>query len=281
MLTTAEIDEDIPPFAAVHPQNGGIDGPTYLRSLTGSTEIQSARYTHGYVDANSNAFGWAGMDRLDVMSGTVHGEHVGRYIKGYRHPGASASMWGACIEGTDWSGKGTLWGAEIDVMSVGADPASLRLGLGIVVGEALQKNAGLTYERVVLDYGICGIPFRRVDAAGNIVPDNVFTKVWMTTQFPCEVFTAAPSGTWRTSDDVHNIGDTFDGATGFRLWGMRDRIGPGPFDFTKAALALQVDTGQIFSYGRQIIGPVGAVVMNATTVINVILLGIIAFLLLR
>jgi len=254
-----DLDDDLPPAAAIHPQHGGIDGPLYLYSRSGTPEIQSARYTHGYVDANSGAFGWAGLDRLDVLSGTTFGEHVGRYIKLYRHPGASASAWGICVEGTDWSGKGNLWGAEIDVMSVGADPASLRLGIGIVVGEAVQKGAaGPTYERVVLDYGICGIPFRRVDAIGNIVPDNVFTKVWMTTQFPCEVFTAAPSGAWRTSDDGNNIGDVFDKATGFTLTGMRDRIGlTGPFDHMQAALAVQVDTGQVLSYGRQIIGPRG------------------------
>lgn len=257
------IDDDLPPGATIPPQAGAKDGPVHLRSRSAAVEIQSVRYSHGYVDKDSNCFGWVGIDRLDVLAGTKGGEHVARYLKAYIHPGAGpdATAWSLCAETTDLNGLGNAWGAEIDLMSIGEPaPGKGRIGLGIVTGEACLrtpdgKNAPPTYKRVRLTYGVVGLPFRRVvaeDGVERIVPDNVYHDCWLTTFVPCTVFSAAPPGSWRTYDRNMNVGNVFVEWAGFTLYGRRDVIGDPP-DFTRAALAIQNDTGEVLQFGIQIV----------------------------
>lgn len=256
-------DDTLPPGATIPPQAGAKD-QRYLRSASGRTEIQSVRYVHGWVDKDSNCFGWALLARLDVLPGTLHGEHVTAYFKGYRHQGASAPMWPLCAEATDLSGQGNLWGAEIDVMSRGSAPAYARLGIGLVFGEACLRapdggNAPPTYELVRFSYGLVGLPFRRKLHEGTpqeqIVPDNVEHDCWMTTFVKCTIFAAVPPGTWITWDDIGqcNVGEKFDPPTGFQLQGRRDIIGHPNSDWTRAAIAFQRDTGAVYQFGIEVI----------------------------
>jgi len=275
-------DDGLPPGALIPPQHGGVDGPLYLRSTSGRTEIQSARITQGYVDANSNAYGWAGIDRLDILPGTFLGEHVGRYIKNYRHLGvlAGASAWALCAELTDWGGKGNGWAAEFDFMSRGHDPASLRLGVGLVFGEAQLEGQPLTYEQVRFNYGILGLPFRR-NVNGVIIADNVHHDVFMTTQVPCEVFTACPPGAWQTLDGNMNLGWVFDAPTGYTLLARKDKVGY-PHNYTKAAFAFQLDNGALLQFGKVVIPAAGSMqsyAMKTMSYLNVAAVLAVAFLL--
>jgi hypothetical protein len=74
------------------------------------------------------------------------------YTKADRYGGAAA--WGACIEAQDVSGRGALWGCEVDVMTGPDRGERNRWGLGVVLG-----RRGNTGPAAYVDRAIAVVPF--------------------------------------------------------------------------------------------------------------------------
>lgn len=203
-----------------------------------SLQIQSCRYDYGVVKPGSNAYGWVSINRIDVYE--TAGEHVAGYDKAYRW--GTAPTWGRCIEVRDFSGKGALWGLEIDVLSKGRS-ADCRRGMGIVFGRNEPGD-----ERPHYDFGVDLLP-------NGFNLDEATLGTAFHASVPCENIVAGPAGSWATFDGRDkNIGFVFT-PQGFCCFGMKTKMGNPP-DFRKAALAIQVETGEVLSFGRQIIGAV-------------------------
>lgn len=127
----------IPIYAQIPPQNGQTLGPARLAS-PGPLRIESVSFNHGYVDDDS-AFGWVGIDLVEIRKGATRGEHVARYAKAYRQDGATAPMWAMVAENTDWSGKGPFCVIEVDAVSRGRDPNTFRRGVWVVLGKVRES----------------------------------------------------------------------------------------------------------------------------------------------
>lgn len=208
-----------------------------LKEPTGP-QVQSLIYNFATVKPGSNVYGWASINRIDVYESV--GEHVAGYDKAYRF--GVAPTWGRCIEVRDWSGNGPLWGLEIDVLSKGRDTVHGRRGLGIVLG---RNEVG--DDRPHYDYGIDVLPI-------GMDPDEATLGTAYNASVPCENVLSGPPGSWITLDRDKAIGIVFDEQTGWVLYGMKSKIG-SPLDRMQAVLAIQVQTGEVMSFGRRIVGP--------------------------
>lgn len=231
---------EIPSYARIPTQDGKIDGPKRL-TTTGPVEIRSVSFNHGIVD--DSVFGWIGIDLCVIPPGTTKGEHVGRYVKTYRAPGATAPAWAVCFEVTDWSGIGPLCGVEVDVISAGRDPSVTRRAVWAVLGKTRESVGPAHYDRAF------DVTYRDFDPAQATLDVAYHCSV------PCRVFAAVPPGSWVTWDLNGNVGEVFDAPTGYQLQGRSDIIGE-PEDWTRAALAFQRDTGEVCQFGKTIIPPV-------------------------
>lgn len=225
------------------PAQANEDGPHDLRNTTPARFlIRAGRTIRGIVRRGARSFGWLVLNFLLVEDD--EGEHAAGYDKTYKTGAADA--WSRVMELRDFLGRGTLNGAEIDLFSRGREPdGKPRRGLFLVFGKADPTDPDTPF----FDLGLHYVP-------NGFDPSQAFVETLHDSRLlPGLIFAALRPGTWITFDRDKNIGIVFDENTGWILYGMRSKIG-SPLDRTKAALAIQVETGQVMSFGRTIVGPV-------------------------
>jgi hypothetical protein len=191
-----------------------------------------ALYTQVTTDENTQSYEWANLTILNNYS--KYGANVAVYSQANKR--GNGPTWGGVIEAQDATGRGAVWGLEVDAFTTGASTFDQtgggdRIGLGIVVGRAFNQGPKAT-----VDYGLWVLPNGLDRATADV---NFGVMVSTDCRYACF---AMPAGNKIAWEESAQIASKLDPNTG--RWGL--------YNGDKAVFEVDVATGQLYVGGRAV-----------------------------
>jgi hypothetical protein len=211
---------------------GGIKIP-----VSGRSEVRTASALPGVIDATlmvgtliqggSKSHEWNAV--FSIQNYSASGDNCAFYSKADKY--SDGPTWGGCVEVQDTTGRGAVWGLEVDVMTRPDNGGGDRYGVGVVIGR--NGNAGPT---AYVDRGISVMPF-------GFDFKSAHCGVGLDVNIDC----IGPAIRVRSDNDVQwdtggEVRTRFDSETGF--WQLRFR--------DKPVFEVQVETGEMRILGRTV-----------------------------
>jgi len=205
---------------------------TRSASAGGGGYVVPAMYTHVTTERDTQSLEWASLTILNNRSD--YGANVAVYGQANKY--ADGPTWGGVIEAQDATGKGALWGLEVDAFTSGPSEFAQRgggdrVGLGLVVGRAYGRGPTAT-----VDYGVWLLPNGLRDSEADV---NFGVMVSTQCRYACFAMRAGNKFAWEESAQITS---KFDPATG--RWGLYKGDNP--------VFEVNVETGELRVGGRAV-----------------------------
>lgn len=208
-----------------------VSGTQHIRTAGAGPagSIDATLFVGTLVTAGSKAHEWNAIFSLQNYS--AFGDNCGYYAKADKY--SDGATWGGCIEVQDTTGRGPVWGLEIDMMTKPDAGQRNRWGVGLVIG----RNADVGPAAYV-DKGFAVVPF-------GFKPDTALVGVGMSVEVPARSAAIAvlPGQKIMLDGPEGAITVRFDPVTGFIEFALAD----------KPVFQFQMGTGAFYILGKRVV----------------------------